>query len=213
MDYKKLGEILHETSRDPYINWNNKSNLRLLKKNKKERKLFSGYLFNEDDNHGYFALLHNLTGKIESDGIIVEVGNREGLGILSIYDNLKDDQMLYSIDIVDDIRFINNEILNDNRVKIINDFNSLDIEKISNTFEEQSISLIFFDTIHTYEQILSEIKAWSPFLKDDCVILVDDIRPFMEHTKWQWHNDVNFQFKYDVTEWAHNPTGFGVYLK
>ena len=52
--------------------------------------------------------------------------------------------MLYSIDIVDDIRFINSEILNDNRVKIINDFNSLDIEKISNTFEEQSISLIFF---------------------------------------------------------------------
>lgn len=213
MDYINLGKILHETSRSPVINWKNKSILKKLKKNKKDRAEFSRYLFNQDDNHGYFALLKNLTKNIDNDGIIVEVGNREGLGILSIFDGLKENQT-FSIDIIDDIRFVSDDILKDNRVNIINDFNSLDKLKVANSFKEKSISLIFFDTIHTYEQIVKEIEVWSPYLKDGCVILVDDIRPVMEdRTKWKWHQEVNYRFKYDVTEWAHNDTGFGVYLK
>ena len=30
---------------------------------------------------------------------------------------------------------------------------------------------------------------------------------FLVDTKWKFHKE------YDVTKWAHNPTGFGVYLK
>ena len=214
MDYIKLGKILHETSRSPVINWKNKSILKKLKKSKKDRVEFSRYLFNQDDNHGYFALLNNLTKNIDDDGIVVEVGNREGLGILSIFDSLKENQTFFSIDIIDDIRFVSGDILKDNRVNILNDFNSLDQLKVANSFKEKSISLIFFDTLHTYEQIVKEIEVWSPYLKNDCVILVDDIRPVMEdRTKWKWHQEVKFRFKYDVTEWAHNDTGFGVYLK
>ena len=51
-------------------------------------------------------------------------------------------------------------------------------------------------------------------MKDDCVMLIDDIRPCMPgRTKWRFHTELDYTYKYDVTEWAHNDTGYGVYLK
>ena len=48
--------------------------------------------------------------------------------------------------------------------------------------------MIFLDTIHTYEQVLAEFILWEPYMKDDCVMLIDDIRPSMEgRTKWRFH--------------------------
>ena len=120
----------------------------------------------------------------------------------------------YTLDIVDDNRFIKNEIKNDPRVNILNDFNSLDGDRVSKTFDKKSISMIFLDTIHTYEQVLAEFQLWEPYMKDDCVMLIDDIRPSMTgRTKWRFHTELDYTYKYDVTEWAHNDTGFGVYLK
>ena len=155
-----------------------------------------------------------LTAQLDDDAIIVELGNREGLGILSIYDALKENQTFYTLDIIHDIRFINDKIKNDSRVYILNDFDSLDEGRVDSTFEKKSISMIFMDTIHTYEQLVEEYRIWGPYLKDNCVVVVDDIRPSMPgRTKWKWHQEVDIANKYDVTEWAHNDTGFGVYLK
>ena len=151
---------------------------------------------------------------IRDRGTIVELGNREGLGILSIYDALQPNSEFYTLDIVDDVRFVNDKIKNDPRVHILNDFDALDSDRVSKTFEKKSISMIFLDTIHTYEQVLSELIVWKQYMKDDCVMLVDDIRPSMPgRTKWRFHTELDYTYKYDVTEWAHNDTGFGVYLK
>ena len=203
-----LEKIISDTQTDPYIKWNNSSLADWVRIDSE----FSVYLFNRDGNHGYFSLLHNLSSNIE--GTIVELGNREGLGIISIYDALSDNSELYTLDIVDDVRFIKDEIKNDPRVHILNDFNSLDSNRVEKTFEKKSISMIFLDTIHTYEQVTQEFKLWEPYMKDDCVMLIDDIRPSMPgRTKWRFHTELDYTYKYDVTEWAHNDTGFGVYLK
>ena len=208
MNNTKLEKIISETQSSPYIKWNNSSLADLCRVDRE----FSVYLFNRDGNHGYFSLLHNLTSNVE--GKIVELGNREGLGILSIYDALSDNSELYTLDIVDDVRFINDKIKSDSRVHILNDFNSLDADRIEKTFEKKSISMIFLDTIHTYEQVLEEFKLWEPYMKDDCVMLIDDIRPSMPgRTKRKFHTELDYTYKYDVTEWAHNDTGYGVYLK
>ena len=205
-----LKYIIESTAADPYIKWNDESLLEKIK----DDNVYNVFIFNKDGNHGYFSLLHNLTSKLDDDGIVVELGNREGLGILSIYDALKEKQTLYTLDIVDDVRFINDKIHNDERVHILNDFDALDTQRIVDTFEEKSISMIFMDTIHTYEQVLMEYITWKPYLKDDCIILVDDIRPSMPgRTKWRFHQDFDIDNKYDVTEWAHNDTGFGVYMR
>ena len=203
-----LEKIISDTQTDPYIKWNNSSLADWVRIDSE----FSVYLFNRDGNHGYFSLLHNLSSNIE--GTIVELGNREGLGIISIYDALSDNSELYTLDIVDDVRFIKDEIKNDPRVHILNDFNSLDSNRVEKTFEKKSISMIFLDTIHTYEQVTQEFKLWEPYMKDDCVMLVDDIRDYMPgRTKWRFHTELEYAYKYDVAEWAHNDTGYGVYLK
>ena len=208
MNHTTLEKIISDTQSSPYIKWNDESLADLIRND----NVYNVFIFNKDGNHGYFSLLHNLTSNIE--GTIVELGNREGLGILSIYDALSENSELYTLDIVDDVRFINDKIKSDSRVHILNDFNSLDADRIKNTFEKKSISMIFLDTIHTYEQVLEEFKLWEPYMKDDCVMLIDDIRPSMTgRTKWRFHTELDYTYKYDVTEWAHNDTGYGVYLK
>ena len=208
MNHTTLEKIISDTQRSPYIQWNDESLADLIRND----NVYNVFIFNKDGNHGYFSLLHNLTSNIE--GTIVELGNREGLGILSIYDALSENSELYTLDIVDDVRFINDKIKSDSRVHILNDFNSLDADRIEKTFEMKSISMIFLDTIHTYEQVVEEFKLWEPYMKDDCVMLIDDIRPSMTgRTKWRFHTELDYTYKYDVTEWAHNDTGYGVYLK
>ena len=208
MNHTTLEKIISETQSSPYIKWNDESLADLIRYD----NVYNVFIFNKDGNHGYFSLLHNLTSNIE--GKIVELGNREGLGILSIYDALSENSELYTLDIVDDVRFINDKIKSDSRVHILNDFNSLDSDRIEKTFEKKSISMIFLDTIHTYEQVLAEFQLWEPYMKDDCVMLIDDIRPCMPgRTKWRFHTELDYTYKYDVTEWAHNDTGYGVYLK
>ena len=203
-----LEKIISDTQSSPYIKWNDESLADLIRND----NVYNVFIFNKDGNHGYFSLLHNLTSNIE--GTIVELGNREGLGILSIYDALSENSQLYTLDIVDDVRFINNKIKSDSRVKILNDFDALDSDRVSKTFEKKSISMIFLDTIHTYEQVLAEFILWEPYMKDDCVMLIDDNRPSMPgRTKCRFHTELDYNYKYDVTEWAHNDTGFGVYLK
>ena len=208
MNNSTLEQIISDTQSSPYIKWNDESLADLIR----DDNVYNVFIFNKDGNHGYFSLLHNLTSNIE--GTIVELGNREGLGILSIYDALSEKSELFTLDIVDDVRLINDKIKSDSRVHILNDFNSLDADRIDKTFEKKSISMIFLDTIHTYEQVLAEFQLWEPYMEDDCVMLIDDIRPSMEgRTKWRFHKELNYTYKYDVTEWAHNDTGFGVYLK
>ena len=208
MNHTILEKIISETQSSPYIKWNDESLADLIRYD----NVYNVFIFNKDGNHGYFSLLHNLTSNVE--GKIVELGNREGLGILSIYDALSANSELYTLDIVDDVRFINDKIKSDSRVHILNDFNSLDVDRIENTFEKKSISMIFLDTIHTYEQVTQEFKLWEPYMKEDCVMLIDDIRDYMPgRTKWRFHTELDYTYKYDVTEWAHNDTGFGVYLK
>ena len=208
MNHTTLEKIISDTQSSPYIKWNDESLADLIRND----NVYNVFIFNKDGNHGYFSLLHNLTSNIE--GTIVELGNREGLGILSIYDALSENSELYTLDIVDDVRFINDKIKSDSRVHILNDFNSLDVDRIKKTFEKKSISMIFLDTIHTYEQVTQEFKLWEPYMKDDCVMLIDDIRPSMTgRTKWRFHTELDYTYKYDVTEWAHNDTGYGVYLK
>lgn len=205
-----IDKIIEECSQSPYIKWNDDSLLDLIRND----NVYNVFIFNKDGNHGYFSLLNRTTANLDDDAIIVELGNREGLGILSVYDAMKENQTFYTLDIVNDIRFIGDKIRNDDRVKILNDFDALDSERVKREFKEKSISLIFMDTIHTYEQLKAEYEIWGPYLKDDCIIMVDDIRPSMPgRTKWQWHLETPLSQKYDVTEWAHNDTGFGVYVK
>ena len=87
-----LEQIISDTQSSPYIKWNDESLADLIRYD----NVYNVFIFNKDGNHGYFSLLHNLTSNIE--GTIVELGNREGLGILSIYDALNEKSELFTFD-------------------------------------------------------------------------------------------------------------------
>ena len=76
--------------------------------------------------------------------------------------------------------------------------------------------MLFCDTIHTYEQIKAEYDVWEKYLTDDAIIVVDDIQDQSttadKRSKWKFHEEWTGT-KFDVTKDAHNPTGFGIYLK
>ena len=133
MDSKLLKSVLERTESNPRIEWNDDSLLELIK----DDNVYNVFIFNKDGNHGYFSLLHNLTSSLDDDSIIVELGNREGLGILSVYDAMKENQIFYTLDVVNDIRFIGDKIRKDQRVHILNDFDALDQERVSKTLKRK----------------------------------------------------------------------------
>ena len=73
MNHTTLEKIISDTQSSPYIKWNDESLADLIRND----NVYNVFIFNKDGNHGYFSLLHNLTSNIE--GMIVELGNREGL--------------------------------------------------------------------------------------------------------------------------------------
>jgi len=201
-----LKKIITETEKNPIISkWSFEFSI---------HPPFDVYLNNKDGNHGYFKLLDNIVSSLKNDATIVELGNREGMGILAIYNSLKTKQKFISIDIINDCRFVPKIIREDKRVIIDNNFNSLDSAKIKNYFRPKQIDLLFFDTIHTYEQIKQEYELWQSYMSDECIFLIDDIRDIQEdRSKWKFHEEVTCSEKYDITDWGHARTGFGVYKK
>jgi len=187
------------------VQWNNPKNIRLFKEGTEEHK----YITNSNGDHGYFWYLHQITNYV--DGAVVELGNREGFSTVAIYDGLKKNQKFYSLDIINDCRYVVPEIFKDKRVKIMNDFNSLDANRIKKTFKGKSIAMLFCDTVHKYEQVSSEYETWLPYLKDDAIIIVDDIKNILNRTKWKFHEEWP-GIKFDVTDTAH-VSGFGIYLR
>jgi hypothetical protein len=197
-------------SKNKIVKWNNPDIIRLISPATEHYQ----YITNADGNHGYFWYLHKLTEHVE--GTVVELGNRRGCSTLAIYDALKEGQKFYSFDIINDCRYVTPEVKKDPRVTINNNFDSLDREKIDSTFEKRSVSMLFCDTIHTYEQIKAEYDVWEEYLTDDAIIVVDDIQDQTassdKRSKWKFHEEWD-GVKFDVTKDAHNPTGFGIYLK
>jgi predicted O-methyltransferase YrrM len=168
---------------------------------------FSIYLKNELPKgkvHGYFTLLNNIVKNLPDEAIIVELGNREGLSTLSIYEALKPNQKFYTIDIEKDLRLLPESFFNDERVIILYD-NCLN-DNILSLFKDKSIDLLFSDTTHTYNQINLEYDSYRNKMKDESILLVDVIKlndrgVFFD----RWDGE-----KYSLDSWAHE-SGFGCF--
>jgi hypothetical protein len=198
----ELNKIIEYTKKNQDIIWStNKGHLELMD------PFFSIYLRNELPNgkvHGYFTLLNNIVKNLPDEAIIVELGNREGLSTLSIYEALKPNQKFYTIDIEKDLRLLPESFFNDERVIILYD-NCLN-DNILSLFKDKSIDLLFSDTTHTYNQINSEYDSYRNKMKDESILLVDDIKlndKGVFFDKWDGE-------KYSLGSWSHE-SGFGCF--
>ena len=197
-----LKELIEYTKKNKDINWNSPELLSSI--GEEYRKYLTNFNFPQGKVCGYFTLIHNLIKDLPDDATIVELGNREGMSTLAIYDDLKPNQKFYTIDIIKDLRVMPKSFFNDDRVEII--YDDCVNEKIVSLFEDNSIDFLFSDTIHYYEQVNKEFIAYKDKMKNDSIMFVDDIGindkgRFFE----EWKGE-----KYSMDNWCHE-TGFGCF--
>lgn len=49
-------------------------------------------------------------------------------------------------------------------------------QSTADRFEDGSVGIVFLDTTHTYQQVLAEVKVWTPKIAPGGVLLIDDLR-------------------------------------
>ena len=218
MSEKLIQKSIDEVNTNPCIKWNDLSLIETIQHHattKPEESEYLTYILNRPINNrlqcGYYTLIHNIIATLPERSNILEVGNREGLSTLAIYDALNESSKFVSIDIVKDLRFVPPEVFEDPRF-IFGVADCLDPISVLSTqryFFPNKIDFVFFDTIHTYKQISSEYQNFKNILSDDCIILVDDINLADKgkfYDEWEgpkWKLGYNF----------HGPAGFAVFRK
>jgi len=163
------------------------------------------YLVQGGEAGGYY---HWLTLLIQhSDAkLIVELGNRYGSSTIAMYHGLKTDQILMSLDIDKDQRYVTQEIFDSPKVKFIYgdciDFNTYEQNNVSIPI---NIDILFTDTIHFYEQVSAEYEVYELLLSDEALVIIDDINLNDKRKFW---DELTSHAKYDLTELCH-ASGFG----
>lgn len=179
-----------------------KKNLSKFDLQKKEDLLYFSFIDNK--NQHYVTFLHFLIRKLNPDNV-VELGNREGVSTLAMYDAIKKTgSSFYSIDIEKDQRYCPEHMFHDKQMRFLfGDVCSLDIIKKL----PKNIDILFTDTIHFDFQVRDEWEIYQHLLSDLALVAIDDINI---HDKRKLFDEVQFS-KWDLTELCH-ASGWGLFL-
>lgn len=167
-----------------------------------EDRLFHSFI---DGVSGYY--LKALPLIINKLGLknIVELGNREGLSTLCIWDKLQNEATLTTIDILKDQRFCPPGMFTDPRVHFVfGDVCDLSIFKENIPFD---IDFLFTDTIHYNFQVSDEFEVYQYLLADKALVAIDDIHI---NDKGKFFERIGF-VKWDLTKLYHQ-SGWGLFL-
>ena len=168
----------------------------------KEDKRFYGY-FNGSEDY-YHKALPLLINKLHLKNIF-ELGSREGISTLCMWDKLPSDATLTTIDIVKDQRYCPDEMFSDKQVKFIfGDVCDLSIFKENIPLD---IDFLFSDTIHYNFQITDEFEIYQHLLADTALVAIDDI---YVNDKHKFFEKVPYT-KWDLTKLYHR-SGWGLFL-
>jgi predicted O-methyltransferase YrrM len=197
-----LKEIIDYTEKNQEIIWNNSDFIYGI--DEEYKKYLTNFSFPQGKVCGYFTLIHNVIKNLPEDAIIVELGNREGMSTLAIYDSLKPKQKFYTIDIVQDLRLLPKKFFEDDRVNIV--YDNCTNPNVLSMFLNNSIDFLFSDTIHHYHQISKEFDVYKNKMKNNSLLFVDDIK-INDKGKFfdEWIGE-----KYSLDSWAHE-SGFGCF--
>lgn len=158
---------------------------------------------NSKDQH-YLTFLNYLVKQVKPKNI-VELGNREGLSTIALYDAAKETGSdFYSIDIEKDQRYCPLYMFSDNQMHFLfGDVCSFEIIKQL----PKSVDLLFTDTLHFDFQLRDEWEIYQHILSDTALVAIDDINI---HDKRKLFDEVPFS-KWDLTELCH-ANGWGLFL-
>jgi predicted O-methyltransferase YrrM len=153
---------------------------------------------------GYLKFMPALIKKLGIKNIL-ELGNREGLSTLSIWDHLPLDGHFISIDIEKDLRYCPEAMFTDPRVRFI--YGDVSDPQIYNGVYPDQIEFMFMDTIHYEFQVTDEFEANQFYLADKALVAIDDIHL---NDKGKFFEKLPYQ-KWDLTELCH-ASGWGLFL-
>lgn len=197
-----VDSLIHEFSSIKSKNTIDKKNLSKFKMDNKEDLLYMSFIESKDQH--YITFLNFLIKKLKPSNI-VELGNREGLSTISIYDaSQKINSNFYSIDIEKDLRYCPEHMYNDPKMHFLfGDVCSLEIIKRL----PRKIDFFFTDTLHFDFQLRDEWEIYQHLLSDKALIAIDDINI---NDKRKLFDEVHFA-KWDLTELCHS-NGWGLFL-
>lgn len=136
---------------------------------------------------------------------ILELGNREGVSTLCIFDHLHDDMKLTTVDIIEDLRYCPPAFFSDKKVRIVTG-DVIDLN-IYQTELPKNVDFIFLDTIHYDFQATDEFEVYQHFLSDTALVAIDDTHV---NDKGNFFDRITYP-KWDLTELCHG-SGWGLFL-
>lgn len=201
LDKAKIDSLLRDFSELKDKNQIDKKNLAKFK-DTKEDQVFLSYL--NDDKQAYMTFLHYLVMRLKPQNI-VELGNREGVSTVAIYDAAsKTGSEFYSADIELDQRYCPEHMFSDPKMHFLfGDVLNIDIIKKM----PKNIDLLFSDTIHFDFQVRDEWEIYEHLLADQALVAIDDINI---NDKRKLFDEVPY-LKWDLTEVCHL-SGWGLFL-
>lgn len=135
-------------------------------------KIFQGYIRDDPSGSGlYLPFLYELTKKLKPE-LVVELGNREGVSTCMLYAGLEKGNLI-TVDIKKNLSMVPEHIKNASNVRFI--WGGSTEPKTIEGIKEKSIDLLFIDTNHKSEHLREELALFEPLLKDNAILLLDDI--------------------------------------
>jgi predicted O-methyltransferase YrrM len=208
----KINQIIEKICSPNYqMPWKS-SLIELLQK--KENSQYKKYFCkgNLDGSGAMYPFMYEMIKEFKPNHV-VELGNREGLGVLSMYAALEENNqgILTTVDIKKNLCLVPDHVKNSEKINFI--FGDVLERNISQQIEELGvIDFIFFDTIHTCDQLKMEWNVYRQMLAKKAIILIDDLnyeRPYNK-SKQKFFDTLEEVDK--IADKRIHTSGFGIVL-
>ena len=140
----------------------------------------------KNTSHNYLPLYDNLLSPIRQSATkVLEVGigdfGQKNGGSLILWRKYFPNATIYGLDILPITRVLD-ELISDDKVTSHTEINAYDTEFVKKNFLDKNIKFDFMldDGPHTLESMKKFIILYSPLLKDEGVLIIEDIKD----TKW-----------------------------
>lgn len=197
-----VDNLINEFSSIVNKNTINKKYLEKFKPGDKVDEMYLSFIDSKDQH--YITFLNFIIKKLKPANI-VELGNREGLSTLAMYDaSTEIGSEFFSIDIEKDLRYCPSHMFNDPKMHFLfGDVCSLKIIKQL----PRNIDLLFTDTLHFDFQVRDEWEIYQHLLSDKALVAIDDINI---NDKGKLFHEIVYA-KWDLTQLCHH-NGWGLFL-
>jgi hypothetical protein len=147
----------------------------------KLKDLIDDSLTDKNTTHCYIEIYEKLFEKKKYDSnVILEIGigdlYKKNGGSIKLWRDYFPNSTIYGLDIRD-IRHVNDEIINKDRINLYTSTNAYDKNFIEKEFINKNIKfdILIDDGPHTLDSMIFFIKNYLPLLKEDGIFVIEDI--------------------------------------